>query len=141
VLRPIEAAAHLSQSGKCVMSDVTDPRIFFAAERTLLAWTRTSLSLIAFGFIVERFGLYLEMSGSQETHELQREFSFYIGAASILLASVLSFFSAIQFNRLVNQFQRDQILEQHNFYAGIITNGIIGVISIVLCAYLALDFL
>ena len=39
------------------MSVLDDPRVFFAAERTLLAWTRTSLTLMAFGFVVERFGL------------------------------------------------------------------------------------
>ncbi|MGM0680450.1 MAG: YidH family protein, partial [Pseudomonadota bacterium] len=36
------------------MSDLKDPRVLFAAERTLLAWNRTSLSFIAFGFLIER---------------------------------------------------------------------------------------
>lgn len=35
----------------------TDPRVLFAAERTLFVWTRTGISLMAFGFVVERFGL------------------------------------------------------------------------------------
>ena len=41
------------------MSELNDPRVFFAAERTLLAWNRTSLSLMAFGFVIERFGLFV----------------------------------------------------------------------------------
>ena len=36
-----------------------DPRIYFAAERTLLAWVRTGLALMGFGFVVARFGLFL----------------------------------------------------------------------------------
>ena len=36
-----------------------DPRIFFAAERTFLAWIRTGLALMGFGFVVARFGLFL----------------------------------------------------------------------------------
>jgi len=31
------------------MSDLNDPRVFFAAERTLMAWNRTGLTLMAFG--------------------------------------------------------------------------------------------
>ena len=30
----------------------TDPRVLFAAERTLLAWVRTGLALMGFGFLV-----------------------------------------------------------------------------------------
>ena len=36
-----------------------DPRIYFAAERTFLAWIRTGLALMGFGFVVARFGLFL----------------------------------------------------------------------------------
>lgn len=43
------------------MSDLNDPRVFFAAERTLLAWTRTGIALMGFGFVIERFGLFLHM--------------------------------------------------------------------------------
>jgi len=32
---------------------------YLAAERTFLAWVRTALTLMAFGFVVARFGLFL----------------------------------------------------------------------------------
>lgn len=35
---------------------VDDPRVYLAAERTYLAWVRTSLGLIGFGFLVARSG-------------------------------------------------------------------------------------
>jgi putative membrane protein len=38
-----------------------DPRVFFAAERTLLAWMRTAIGLIGMGFVVARFGLFLRL--------------------------------------------------------------------------------
>jgi putative membrane protein len=40
---------------------MADPRVFFAAERTLLAWVRSGLTVIALGFVVARFGLFLHV--------------------------------------------------------------------------------
>ena len=37
-----------------------NPQVFFAAERTLLAWQRSSISFIALGFVIERFGLFVK---------------------------------------------------------------------------------
>lgn len=42
-----------------------DPRVLFAAERTLFSWNRTGSSLMAFGFVVERFGLSMQLLGVQ----------------------------------------------------------------------------
>jgi putative membrane protein len=42
-----------------------DPRVFFAAERTLLAWLRTGLTIIAIGVVLARFGLFLELLAVQ----------------------------------------------------------------------------
>ena len=34
------------------MSGLEDPRVLFAAERTLLAWNRTRRSVFGFGFVI-----------------------------------------------------------------------------------------
>jgi putative membrane protein len=34
-----------------------------ANERTFLAWVRTAIAIMAFGFLVERFDLFLEIAG------------------------------------------------------------------------------
>jgi len=47
------------------MSD-NDPRVFFAAERTLLAWVRTAVGLIGLGFVVARFGLFLRLVRAED---------------------------------------------------------------------------
>jgi putative membrane protein len=38
-----------------------DPRVFFASERTLLAWVRTGIAIVGLGFVVSRFGLFLRV--------------------------------------------------------------------------------
>ena len=39
--------------------ELDDPRTYFAAERTFLAWIRTGLGLMGVGFALARFGLFL----------------------------------------------------------------------------------
>jgi putative membrane protein len=42
---------------------IEDPRVYLAAERTFLAWIRTSISLMGFGFLIARFALFLRAYG------------------------------------------------------------------------------
>lgn len=44
-----------------IVSETSDPRVFYAAERTLLAWVRTGLTVMGLGFVVARFGLFLRV--------------------------------------------------------------------------------
>lgn len=48
-------------------SRMADPRVYFAAERTLLAWTRTGITIIALGFVVSRFALFLRLVVQPDT--------------------------------------------------------------------------
>jgi putative membrane protein len=45
-----------------------DPRVYFAAERTFLAWIRTGLGLMGVGFAVSRFGLFLRELSASASH-------------------------------------------------------------------------
>ncbi|HET9088065.1 MAG TPA: DUF202 domain-containing protein, partial [Acidobacteriaceae bacterium] len=47
---------------------IRDPRVYFAAERTFLAWIRTGLALMGFGFVVARFGLFLRELSMRQPH-------------------------------------------------------------------------
>lgn len=43
-----------------IQSKVRNRRVHMANERTFLAWIRTSIGLMAFGFVVEKFGLFVK---------------------------------------------------------------------------------
>jgi len=123
------------------MSDLNDPRVLFAAERTLLAWNRSSISLMVFGFVIERFGIFLQIVKKEEIEVFQRNFSFFIGESFVLLAVCMSIYSIWQHKRVLRTLQPEEIPEGYNLFAGIIVNAIIGALGLILSVYLAHSFI
>ncbi len=75
-----------------------DPRVYFAAERTFLAWIRTGLGLMGVGFAVSRFGLFLREMRATETHlPVQATgFSVIAGVGLVALGVVVLVASVLQ---------------------------------------------
>ncbi len=78
-----------------------DPRVYFAAERTMLAWLRTGIAVMAFGFVVARFGLFLRLLHAQGGAEVGHGLSPYLGAALVGLGVVATAGGAVQYQRYV----------------------------------------
>ena len=121
------------------MSDLKDPRVFFAAERTLMAWTRTGLTLMAFGFMLERFGLFLHMLRKIPGH-IGRDLSFWIGIAFITLAILTIAYSIVQYRRVMKTMNPVEIPEHYNSWAGVAMNVAVVGLGIALVAYLFSEF-
>lgn len=117
------------------MSDLNDPRVFFAAERTLLAWNRTSLSLMAFGFVIERFGLFVSLLMPQHNMPLQRGISFWTGLVFVLLGVFVALFSTLQFKKVLRTLKPIEIPEGYRTSPGVITNLMVAALGIVLTVY------
>ncbi len=117
------------------MSDLNDPRVLFAAERTLMAWTRTGLTLMAFGFVLERFGLFLHVLRPQSGH-VGRDLSFWIGIAFIVLALWVIGFSIVQFRRMLKALKPAEIPERYATWPGIAMSLSVVVLGFALLVYL-----
>jgi putative membrane protein len=122
------------------MSELSDPRVLFAAERTLLAWNRTSISFMAFGFVVERFGLFITMLGRTEMKVFQRELSFHIGILFIALSVIVSFLSIVQHRHVLQTLRPVEIPKGYNVRLPALVNAIVGLLGLVLIYYIFQGF-
>lgn len=120
------------------MSYLDDPRVLFAAERTLLAWNRTGVSLMGFGFLVERFGLFLHLVMEERTEPIHRGASLAIGIAFILLGVILLLVSVHQYRRVVPTLGAGEIPPGYWVNSGVLLNLALAAMGLVLAAYLAL---
>ena len=122
------------------MSDLlkSDPRVYLAAERTFLAWIRTGLALTGFGFVVARFGLFLEeMHAAQPSLPIKSYgLSFWFGTAMVLLGVAINIFSTWDHIHMVRAMNRGDIQLDRPSKLGVSVAVVMGVAGIAVAAYL-----
>lgn len=110
------------------MSYLQDPRVLFAAERTLLAWIRTGLTFIMFGFLIERSGLILDiLSDGQQI--INTEATFWLGLAFIVLGSFTAFYATSQFRKVLKTLGESEFPEGYRSQWGVVVSLIIAVLG------------
>jgi putative membrane protein len=81
-----------------------DPRVYFAAERTLLAWIRTGLALMGLGFAIARFGLFLrQMQISSPAQSGASAGSAFAGISLMALGVLVNISGALDYTRTIRQ--------------------------------------
>ena len=112
------------------MSNLEDPRVLFAAERTLMAWSRTAAGLMAFGFVIDRTALLVPRAGASA------ELALWIGLGFVVLGVLLSLLSIVQYRRSVATLRPVEIPPGYWVNLSVYVSAIIGLLGLALAAYL-----
>jgi putative membrane protein len=119
---------------------VAELRDYLAEERTFLAWIRTGVSLMGFGFVVARFGILGNMSyipqqlPTAQPHEL----SVWLGAVLIAIGAIVNLFSARRFMRLVGELNRDRFADRSLSKQGVMVACFLALLGIAMTIYMTL---
>jgi putative membrane protein len=120
------------------VSDLKDPRVLFAAERTLLAWNRTSLALIAFGFMVERAGMLLKAVSPRLVDAGSQTMTFWIGLSFIALGAFSAVYSSCQYASLLKTLNPAEFPAGYGAKWGLAVNWLVAFLGLALMIVLYL---
>jgi putative membrane protein len=115
-----------------------DPRVHFAAERTFLAWIRTGLALMGFGFVVARFGLFLKevAVGGNTPGVKSYGFSLWAGSAMVMLGAVLNLAAVARHLEVIKRINRGEGVMTGPSLIAIIVGILLGLVGIAMVIFL-----
>lgn len=119
------------------MSAAGDPRVYFAAERTLLAWLRTGIAVVGLGFVVARFGLFLRMLRDPGTPQNSTAISTFLGTMLVLIGAGAMLVAAVQHYRFSRRLAPADLPQPYLTMLPPLFALLIGAIALLLAAHLS----
>lgn len=116
-----------------------------ANERTFLAWVRTGIAMIAFGFVIEKFNLFLLTLASVALPEVHRaqlgaisgRLGRYDGLALIFGGIALIVLATVRFVRITRLLDDPQVHSASNVRAELLLSGFLVLLVATYGIYLA----
>lgn len=112
-----------------------------ANERTFLAWVRTAIAIMAFGFVIERFDLFLVALAPQTTFRQiaphGQKFANAAGLAFIAIGVVMIVLAGIRFTATAKAIDAEDTLPSPGQHFDVALATLIGLLGISLFLYMA----
>ncbi len=112
-----------------------------ANERTFLAWVRTSIAVTAFGFLVERFDLFLSLAGSSALdHHIsvsRPEFGRVAGLALIVAGVAMVVLAGVRFVKTAKEIDDAAIVPGTGSRLDIALAALLALLGVALFFYLS----
>lgn len=112
-----------------------------ANERTFLAWVRTAIAVMAFGFVIEKFDLFLAALAPQTALKQiaphGQKFANAAGLAFIVIGVAMTVLAGIRFTATVKAIDAEDTLPSPGERFDIALAALIGLLGVSLFLYMA----
>jgi putative membrane protein len=111
-----------------------------ANERTFLAWVRTAIAIMAFGFLVEKFDLFVEMAGTRGGHRAAvggQTLANIAGLALIVLGCATLVLAIVRFRKTALEIDAPDKLPSFGERTDITLAGLLVLLGAAMFVYLA----
>ena len=123
---------------------VRNRRVYMANERTFLAWIRTSIGIMAFGFVVEKFALFIKQmslilgkANIENTSSPSHGYSAIVGISLVGLGTLMGLLAFVRYKKVERQIDEDTYQPSSTLYI-LLTVSVLAV-GIFLVMYLILS--
>lgn len=116
----------------------SDPRVFFASERTFLAWLRTGITIIALGFVISRFGLFVQFLAIQSPGSTMPSLtlSTILGVAFVIVGTLAIVIASFQHQRFISTLPERDLPKSYTRGFAILLSALVTMLGIFLAGYL-----
>ena len=110
-----------------------------ANERTFLAWVRTAIAVVAFGFLIERFDLFLRFAARDVAHATppaHTGLANFIGILFVVIGLAMIVISAVQFFRTKKDIDSPEEVRAPRGRLDVTLSGLLALLGLALLLYL-----
>jgi putative membrane protein len=121
-----------------ISSRVEDPRVYLAAERTFLAWVRTSVSLMGFGFLIARFALFLRAYGltSDPSASAQPTVSSWLGFGMVSVGVIVCILAATRHRAYIQALESGVGNPPHDVRTALSVAAVLAVVGLAIAIHI-----